>query len=131
MTETIPRPAPEPTLLPSSADLLAALAGHVPRHHPQARLLYAVFLLANLVAWLNTDGVVSRDGVDGSLIINELGIRNFEDSAREKLSQVIAEETRDYPHAADHVALMVRSYQNSGVPGAMRLYDKATNNALF
>ncbi|WP_157103971.1 hypothetical protein [Nocardia harenae] len=131
MSESKPLPAAEPTALPSSTDLLAALAGNVPRHHQHARLLYAVFLLANLDAWLNTDGVVSRDGVEGSVIIDGLGIRSFEDSAREKLSRVIAEETRDYPDAADHVVLMVRSYQNSGAPGAARLYDKTTNNALF
>ncbi|MFC8525654.1 hypothetical protein [Nocardia sp. NPDC057227] len=110
---------------------MAALAGHVPRHHPHARLLYAVFLLANQVVWLNTDAVVSREGVDGSSIFDELGIRNFEDSAREKLLQVIATTTTDHPHAADYVALLVNAYTTSGVPSATRLYDKATDNVAF
>lgn len=131
MTEPSPLTAPEPTRLPSSAELMAALAGHVPRHHPHARLLYAVFLLANQVAWINTDSVVSREGIDGSAIIAELGVRNFEESARETLLQVIASTTADDPNVADYVTLLVNAYTNSGVPSATRLYDKATGNVAF
>ncbi|WP_280382512.1 hypothetical protein [Nocardia wallacei] len=97
--------AAEPPL-PSSRELMVAMAGDVPAAHPATQILRAGFLLATIEDWMNASAVVTEQGDEGGDLLWRLGIFDVNDLVRDRLIDVInhAAAQADVGPAVDAVA---------------------------